>query len=414
MTSFLKQNLAWILVSLLSSAVLWTVVTVQQDYDVTETFYGVPVEIRNVPPGLVARGELPTVRIQVTAPLSAQQRLTPGEFKAYVDASKAGAGLQQLPIKIETEATMARIDEIDPPKGALHMEVLKKKDVPIKLSLVGNVPFGYTAGQPHLTPDSVTVSGPQSLVEEVAIASVQVPLEGVKETINQTFKLTAQKSDGSEVKGVTLTPDVALVELPVEQQLGYKAVPVTPQVVGSVGLGYQIVGIIVDPTSVTVVGDPKQLDSLNYLPTQPLDVSGATKDVTAVVEAQLPPGVSLARPQSIVTRVFVSPVESSKTFQASVTAVNLAMDLQMVLNPSEVEVTASGPMPVLSTMKATDVEVIVDLIGLGPGVHQVTPRVQIPNPLRADRIAPETVTVTIERKPTVGPPVLIPRPGVPQ
>ena len=411
---FLKQNLAWIIVSLLSSAILWTVVTVQQDYDVTETFYGLPVEVRNVPPGLVVRSDPQTVRVQVTAPLSAQQRLTPGEFKAYVDASKAGAGLQQLPVKIETDVSMARIDDISPSKATVAMEVLKKKDVPIKLSILGSVPFGYTAGQAKLTPNATTVSGPQSLVEEVTVASIEVRLDGVKESLNQTFKLTALNADGAEVKGVTLTPDVALVELPIEQQLAYKTVPVTPQVVGSVALGYQIVGIIVDPTSVTVVGDPHVLDSMNYLPTQPLDVTGATKDVTAVVEAELQPGVSLARPQSIVTRVFVSPVECSKTFEAAVTTVNMARDLQMTLTPSEVEVTVSGPMPVLATMKPTDIEIVLDLAGLGPGEHEVVPQVRVPDPLRIDRLSPEKIVVHLERKPSEGSPLSVPRPGVPQ
>ena len=52
--------------------------------------------------------------------------------------------------------------------------------------------------------------------------------------------------------------------------------------IGNVAFGYQIVGLQVDPQTVTVVGDPKVLVDMTVVHTQPVNVEGATGDVASV------------------------------------------------------------------------------------------------------------------------------------
>jgi len=47
-----------------------------------------------------------------------------------------------------------------------------------------------------------------------------------------------------------------------------------------------------------------------------------------------------------------------------------------------------------------EVPIILDLTGLGPGVHVLEPSVPVPSDIRVEGIAPQTVEVTIGPAPT--------------
>jgi YbbR domain-containing protein len=193
---------------------------------------------------------------------------------------------------------------------------------------------------------------------------------------------------------VSLSADKVLVELPVVQELGYKTVPVVPDVRGTVAFGYQVVGIMVDPQSTTVAGDPRALADLSYLQTSPVDVSGAVGDVAVSAEPALPVGVALARSQTLFVRVLVSPVESSKTLEIA-PQVKGAGDHPVTVDPGAVQVTVSGPMPVLTKLRPQDVTVTVDATGLIVGTHNIKPTVIVPSLLKLVSVAPSDVSVTV-------------------
>jgi hypothetical protein len=63
-----------------------------------------------------------------------------------------------------------------------------------------------------------------------------------------------------------------------------------------------------------------------------------------------------------------------------------------------VDVILSGPLPALQELQPDDVQVILDLFGLGTGTHKVTPQVILPEGLGLEvkSIVPDIVEVTIE------------------
>lgn len=323
------------------------------------------------------------------------RRLGSSAFEAYVDVSKAGPGVQDFQVRVDHSDPRVRVDEVLPSKMTMLLEVVARKEVPVKVSIVGSVPFGYTSKPVRMTPEQVVVSGPQSVVTRVASGAVEVNLEGVRTSIGQPFRATAHAEDGTDVKSVTIQPGSVFIELPVEREVGFKTVPLTPRVLGTVALGYQIVGMSVEPTAVTVVGDPVVLGELTYLSTKPVNVGGATGDVALVVEAETPEGVSLARKQNLVARVFVSPVEGSQVIRVAPTILGQASDLQSSVSPGSVDVTLSGPMPSLSSARPQDVKVVADVSGLVTGTYTIVPTVTVPSALRVDSVAPNRVSVTI-------------------
>src|SRR5205823_8908433 len=66
--------------------------------DQRQTNFAVPVQIVNVPPGLVNTNPPQTVRLWVTAPLNVFNRLRAESFTAQVDATGAVSGDNLLPV----------------------------------------------------------------------------------------------------------------------------------------------------------------------------------------------------------------------------------------------------------------------------------------------------------------------------
>ena len=68
-----------------------------------------------------------------------------------------------------------------------------------------------------------------------------------------------------------------------------------------------------------------------------------------------------------------------------------------------VEVILSGPLPMLETLEAGDVRVVLELFDLPHGTHQIEPQVVVPEGLTAQSIIPATVQVEIFVSPTPTP-----------
>ena len=174
----------------------------------------------------------------------------------------------------------------------------------------------------------------------------------------------------------------------------FKTLPVQPQIVGQVAIGYEIVGIIADPSAVTADGIAGCASGLTTAQTKPINVGGATADIAVNTDLDLPPGVTLARPQQILVRVLVDSIQGSKIIQVAPT-VRHRGDQSVVPTPGSVEVTVTGPMPILTTLRPQDVQAIIDVTGLSPGTYNLKPTIVTPSLVRADVVSPEVVKVDV-------------------
>ncbi|HEY3079505.1 MAG TPA: CdaR family protein [Chloroflexota bacterium] len=414
MLIFLQRNLAWMLLAIALATALWIVVTTQQNPDVVDVFQAIQVETRNKPDDLVLRNEIPTVRVTVAAPRDVWPDLRPAKFQATVDLARLGPGLQQVPIQVQTVDTRARIEDVNPTQVLVHLERVERKNVPTRAKLNGELPTGYRHGAAKVTPENVVATGPESLVTQVVAVVADVDLSGLTASVSQTYRATPQNANGEQVDRISLSSENLLVEMRIDQEKLVKTVPIAPQVAGAVAPGYQPVGFRAEPTAITVEGDPAAVEALDFVQTRPVDLKNATGDVSANVELQLPPGVRLTVPQPIVVRVFVSPVEGSKTIDIAPTVQELGPGLRSTISPPAVRLTLTGPMPVLTTLGPNDVKVIVNAAGLTPGSHQLRPRVEVPSLVRQQGPDPERVElriVAIEPTATpVPPPSPVPSP----
>lgn len=394
------HTLLW---ALLLSVAVWIAAVTASDPD-EQRAYNKPVTIEIVgqDPGLIIVGEIPKqVDVTLRAPRSVWDRLDGHEkpIRAVVDLSGLSAGEHLCNVQVQVSENPARIISVSPTSFTVTLESLASRVFPVGLTLNGQPAVGYRSANATLEPLEVLVSGAESLIEQVARARVIVNLTGTRESINQSLDVQLYDANSQILKGLSINPPTVLVNIPVSQQGGYRDVAVKVIVQGQVANGYLLTDLSVFPPIVTVYStDPILVNTLpGIVETQPLELRGASEDISTRLALNLPADISVVGEQSVQVDVGISPIQSNLTLvNIKIEVVGLEDGSSVQISPVEVDVILSGPAPLLDTLLLQDIRVIVDVTGLAAGTYQLTPRVEI---LVADivvgTILPNTVEVVI-------------------
>ncbi len=402
--TWLRQHLSTVFWSLLLALAVWISAVTSTDPDEQRVFpTPIPIEWIGQDPSLVMLGEIPTqVEVTLRAPRSVWARLESQEkpVRATVDLSGLGMGEHLVRVQVQITERPTRVVLVSPAEFRITLEPLISRVFPVSLTLNGQPAIGYQAGDPVLTPTEVLVSGAQSLIEQVARARVTVNLSGTRESIKQAVDVQLYTSANQLVSGLSVNPGAVMVEIPVKQQGGYRDVAVKVIVKGKVADGYLLTNLSVFPPIVTVYSsDPELVHALlGVVETQPLDLSGASEDISTRLTLNLPPGISVVGEQTVQVNVTISPIQSNLTLsKIPITIVGLGEGFIAQVLPSEVDLILSGPAPLLDNLLLQDIQVIVDVTGLEPGTYQLNPQVNllVAN-IVAESILPNTVEVQIQ------------------
>jgi YbbR domain-containing protein len=400
-------NLASFLLSFTLALVVWVIATQQQDPIITDTFIvAVPIEYSPPPAGMVLVGTVKDTLDQMTiqAPRSSWRDLGKDKFRARVDLSSLDEGLHDVPVHVECADPQVRILQIVPKAVSVRLERLEEKKIKVEPHITNDVPFGYEAGKSTLSPEEVKVSGPSSAVERVKAAVAEVYLGVIKNTVERQVRLKPVDASGRPVSGVQLNPSVITVTVPVKQLAGVRELPVVTRIIGRPAPGYRVTGISVSPQEVKVLGSPKDIKSLpGFVETPPVDVSKATAPIVESLPLSLPQNITVWGTYSVTVRVDISPIEGSMTIQRELIIRGLDVSLEAKPSLNTVTVILSGPISRLNKLRPEEVQVMLDLSGLQPGVYNLHPLPIPPSGVTVDSVIPRVVEVTIRPKPTPTP-----------
>jgi YbbR domain-containing protein len=142
-----------------------------------------------------------------------------------------------------------------------------------------------------------------------------------------------------------------------------------------------------------------------FVETEPISLDAATGEIQRRVQVRVPAGVTVLEGTAVDVTASITPIEGGTTVRQRPVIQGLSEALTATVALDTVDVILSGPLPFLEALGPDDVFVIVDLTGLLPGNHIVTPRVVVPTGIRAEGVIPETVEVVISAE---APPEAIP------
>lgn len=403
----LLSDLGSILLALGLAIIVW-VAAVNEDNPVIEDTWpdSIPIEVINQPAGTIVIGDIPgQVEVTIRATRRTWDDLQIESFRASVDLSGTGIGMQQIDVQVECSDRNVEILEHSPGSVSVRLEKLKEVEFPVQVDVLDAVPFGFEIKLDEIAsaPNRVLVSGPEQLVDQVTEVVADFYLRGANATVERKTNLQARDTKGGSV-AVAIQPNSTLITVPIVQRSGFRNLSVRVVWEGQPAQGHRISNVSVDPTIVTAIGNPTIIEGIpGYLETSPVKVDGATADVVERVPLVLPDGVSILGSQAVQVTVSVAPIMSSLTVQRQVVVQGLAVDYQALPSPATVDVIVSGPLPKLDALRPQDIQVIVDLFNMGPGSYQLVPIVILPEGITNQSVVPEKVQVEISQKPTVTP-----------
>lgn len=395
--SFGSLSLAFFL-----SLVVWVSAVLSNDPTLTRSLpQPIPLEIEGLSSELTILDDLPyTVMVTLRAPQSVWDRILiqPNLVHAWLDLSNLFEGEHEVDVKVRVGATPYHVVRVVPDQVNLLLERVETKMVPITMNVVGEPALGYQKGQLTLSPSQVQVSGARSLVERVKIVQGEMDISGAAESQRRASKLNALDENGMVVEGVKLIPDTVSVNQIITLLGGYRNVVVKVVTQGELEEGYWLTNISVSPPNVIVFSaDPQLVDALpGYVETETVDLSGLNDDIDLRVSLQLPAGVELAGEESVLVRLNIAALQGSLPITLPLDVIGLSSGLKAELSPSQVDVLVSGPLPLLRTIKTSNLRVVVDLTGLTPGEYQLSPIVDLlPDSLKVASILPANISVLI-------------------
>jgi len=385
--------------SFILASLAWVVAVEKEDPTLRERYsQPISIAISGLPDGMVIVGEFDEhVQVTVHAPRSVLESLTVDDFSATVDLSGLGTGVHQVAVQLALNKRPSRVIRVEPEYVTLELEPEAEQAVPVHVQIEGKTTLGYLMRAPIIDPRQVTVSGPSSYVDQVVEAVTVISVEDASADIEGEFPLQPWDGEGQPVPYVTLTPDVVSVRVPIKLSGYYRPLPIKVVLEGQIAPGYRITNVSVEPPTVTVFGALDTIDALpGYIETEPIDVEGAQADVIARPALSVPLNVAVVPGQQPVeVRVAVEAIQSSLTMQIKPELQGLGPGLTATTSLEAVEIILSGPLPLLETLEADDVRVVLDLFELSRGTHQVEPNVIVPEGVTVQSILPATIQVEI-------------------
>jgi len=187
-----------------------------------------------------------------------------------------------------------------------------------------------------------------------------------------------------------------------------KAVPVVPTIVGEPRFGYSLLGVQVTPTTVSIRGDPQRLEAVEQVTTEPINLSGATRDITQDVPIVTPEGIE------VTTRVRVSiqiaPAVAITVLRGvRVQVPDAPAGTTVEVQPATLQVRVSGPVMLVTRLRADELTATLRIGELPPGQHTLPVRactgtavtgavcVRGPAEIEVFDVQPAQIVVTIRR-----------------
>jgi len=370
-----------------------------------------PVDVIRPPAGATLLAEPdPVTLVRYRAPLDVGV-VGPDSFRATVDLSRVEAqpGGPPVNVPVTVVALDSRITIVDyqPREIAVQLDPVATKTMPVTV-LVGSVPDGVSTGQPVADPSSVTVTGASSRVDVVTAVVARVSVDASGINIDREVDLVAVDSNGNQVPSVELDPERAHVSVTVAKQLANASLPVVPQVVGDPAAGYRITSVTVDPNVVTVSGESQVISQMQNATTTPIDISGRTTDLEAMVQFALPTGVTVSGDNSVRVVVSIAEMTGTQTFQVGVQMEGQLPDCVYSPQTDQVSITLSGN---LSDLNAVDPTALISFADVSQYTCGGEPSIPVsfepPAGLAVAGMSPTEVVVLMAATPATQPPATL-------
>ena len=404
--------------SLLTAVVFWSIL-VASDGTLTreKTFQNVAVSVTGESTlksrGYIVMDDLDSlisgVKLTVEVTQSNYSRVSGTSYNPHIDLTQVtGEGENVLNVAFSSQL-YGPVVSCEPSSVRVNVERYITRRVPVVLETSGGLP-GYYLDSAKTDPTMLSVSGPQSLVSQVAraVASIDVSLlSGERRSDRNSVQIRLQDAAGNtvesdliEITNQTVLTDTVVVET---ELVPMREVPLEVEslVSGEPAEGYELLEVTASQESLLIAAADEVLDAITVLTTdQPLSIEGATQDVTGTVRLRRPTGIENTVPYDVTVTARIGEMTAQRTLrQVQVEVDGLDDSLRASLSREKQTVQLTGPYTFINGLSQSDVRLFVDVNGLGEGTHVVPVQISIDNaPECTCALSSPEITVTIRAR----------------
>ncbi len=404
------NNLPLKVFSVILALILWTHVMVNVDPDKPKKFKNIPVVIDNAELEerelVVVSPIKPTVNVKINGKHSKLKDILESDIVAKVDLSNFEEGEAVARIEIEDIREVSRSQvEVIPKTIKFKIEKIIEREINIETVLDGEIPKGYTSGQPELSEKIVKIKGPRSLVESVDRAVVNVGLTNETEDIKKNgLPITIFNKEGEEIQDISKDISKVDVQISVSQ---IKKVSIEPNIINRSAENQDVKYMLV-PQVVEIMGKKADLDKIDKIKTKPID---ATTIYTGMaVTLDIPRNTHLITEEQIKLVKEDIEVETenegefiTKSLVYKVEDMNLlGLGEGLKISPESlelsVELTVEGEAEIINNLNESDFTMQLNLINLNEGEHLIEPEMKAKPGITLSNIVPGNLTIKLIRE----------------
>ena len=403
----ITNNFGLKILAVVFASVLWLAVVNIDDPTTTKSFtVTVGVENSDYLTGIGKYYEIinnsSTITFKVSGKRSYLERMSNSDFKATADLELI-ENLERVPVEITPQryggyvTVSSKIYYLE-----LKVEDLVSKTFVISVETEGKVADQHDLGETSVSPTLLRVMGPASVIERIEKVAATVNVEGMSQDITDSVIPVLYDKDGNEVDTKDLTYNIQNVMVSVKV-LDTKEVALNFQTTGTLGDGYEYVGIEYHPQTVLVKGMSAVLNTVNDItvPKEVLDLTNATDNIEKEVDisSYLPSGVSLVDSSqakvSVVVKIERHEQRQFKMPTANITVKNLGFKYHAKFLANEVKVELEGLPSDLEKLDAETLTGSIDVAGMTEGEHTVSLELNLDSKFNQVRNATVTVNIVL-------------------
>lgn len=391
----LKNNWGFKLLAIVLALGLWAGL-ITQDPDLTreKKFENVTINVTGTDTlkrnGYIVTSDLTELlsnaTLRVDVPQGNYATAQASSYNARIDLTRVTeAGVQELKVLTTNSTSYGTVAEVSPSTVEVTIdEYVTRYYIPVTVETIGELPEGYESGGQSISPSTITVSGPRSIVQNIVRAEATVdqstfPARAGTVSNAVPFQLIAADGTvvGSNLIEVTSSSNVLLDSVVVQQTL-YPTKTIQLQdlglVVGTPAAGYEVKSVTITPETVTASGNADDLDTLDTLfASETVDVSGRSESFYEVISVRKPSNLQTLNPSSVTVTVEIGPVIRSRTFESlRVTVTNVEDGLSASMTSTHyASVTITGPQLWVESLRNADITLTCNAADLTEGEYNL-------------------------------------------
>lgn len=405
-----ENKIFWAVVSLLAALFIWVYVTGTQEEPIELSFNNVEVVFTGEDTLQVSRGYVinnistETVSVKISGTRRNIGSLSASDIKATIDVSlisQTGTITQYYTLTYPdgVDADAVSIVSSNPSVISFNVTRMSTKQVPVEVQFKGSTAEGYIAGEVEYEPKTITISGPESELEQIDHVYAEIGGDELTMTRTADVPFVLMDKSGNELSSDGFEFDVSTINVTIPISM-MKEVSLYVQCIYGAGATEENTSIEIEPSTITISGDTSVVSGINRIDIATIDLTDFALTLQDTYAIPLQNGVENV---SGVTKAEVTiEIQGVSTKQFTVTNFNYTglpdgYYVEEIITQN-LEVKVRGAQDVLDQIQSSNLRAVADLSEVTQtGIMYVPVKVELDGFTNAGAVGEYMIAIRIRR-----------------